>query len=91
MLPPTKVSRYSGKSEADQTLATRQISYVTDSSDKLFLSLEACEGLGMASPKFPKFGEVQTSAHVIGDNTGEENITTTVLVISTIILLLVAL
>ena len=66
------IVRYSGKSEAGQTLETRQITYVTDSSDKIFLSREACEGLGMISPKFPKNGEVQTSAHVIGDNTGEE-------------------
>ena len=65
------IVRYSGLSDTGQTVETRQITYVTDSSDKIFLSREACEGLGMISPSFPKIGEVQTSAHVIGDSTGE--------------------
>ena len=61
------IIRFSGRSESGQVLETRQITYVTDSSDKIFLSREACEELGMITPNFPKIGEVQISTHVIGE------------------------
>ena len=38
-------------------MTTRQITYITDSSDKLFLSREACIDLGMISRHFPTVGE----------------------------------
>ena len=44
-----------------ETLITRQMTYVTDSSDKLFLSREACEALGIISKSFPEIGECSTS------------------------------
>ena len=71
------VIRYPGISDTGQIFETRQITYVTDSSDKIFLSREACEGLGMISPKFRKISEIQTSVHVIGVNTGEADMPTT--------------
>jgi len=36
-----------------QTVATKQMTYVTDSSDKLFLSREACTTLGIIPDNFP--------------------------------------
>ena len=36
-----------------QTVATKQMTYVTDSSDKLFLSREACSTLGIIPDNFP--------------------------------------
>ena len=41
ILGPTML-RFSGKCKSGATLKTRQITYVTDNSDKLFLSREAC-------------------------------------------------
>ena len=55
------VIRFSGKSQSGRTLETRQLTYITDSTDTIFLSREACEGLGMISPNFPRIGEVNTS------------------------------
>ena len=49
--------RISGTSPSGQTLETRQIVYFTDSSDRLFLSKQACVALGMISDSFPTIGE----------------------------------
>ena len=49
---------FSGTSPNGQQLFTRQITYVTDSSDKLFLSREGCAKLGMISDSFPTIGDV---------------------------------
>ena len=38
-------------------MTTRQITYVTDNSEKLFLSREACIALGMITEAFPTIGE----------------------------------
>ena len=51
------VLRFYGESVSGDCLETRQLTYVTDSSDRLFLSHEACVALGMISPKFPRIGE----------------------------------
>ena len=51
------VLRFYGESVSGDCLETRQLTYVTDSSDRLFLSREACVALGMISPKFPRIGE----------------------------------
>ena len=51
------ILRFSGKSKPGQHLETRQIVYVTTDSDKLFLSRETCEALGMISGHFPTVGE----------------------------------
>jgi hypothetical protein len=55
------VLRFSGKTESGQTIETRQLTYVTDSTDNIFISREACEQLGIISHNFPKIGEVHTS------------------------------
>ena len=49
--------RISGTSPSGETLETRQIMYFTDSSDRLFLSKQACVALGMISHRFPTIGE----------------------------------
>ena len=47
------ILRFLGKCKSGATLETREITYVTDSSDKLFLSREACIALGIISEIFP--------------------------------------
>ncbi len=47
------VLRISGTSPSGETLGTRQIVYFTDSTDRLFLSKQACVALGMISHRFP--------------------------------------
>ena len=44
-------------------LETRQLVYITDTSDRLFLSKEACITLGMISTKFPTIGKIQQTHH----------------------------
>ena len=50
------ILRLSGKDSNNKSVETRQIVYVTDSSDKFFLSKEACVALGMISKEFPRVG-----------------------------------
>ena len=52
------ILRLSGESPSGQRLETRQLVYVTDSSDRVFLSREACTDLGMLPRQFPTIGEV---------------------------------
>ena len=54
------VIRYSGETESGHIVETRQITYITDSTDKVFLSREACVELGMISKNFPAIGEIHT-------------------------------
>ena len=58
------ILRFSGKSASGNHMESRQISYVTDASDKLFLSREACISLGMISAQFPQIGEAIVTHHV---------------------------
>ena len=51
------VLRFYGQSQPGLTLESRQIVYVTNDSDKLFLTREACEDLGIISGTFPTIGE----------------------------------
>ena len=55
------VLRLSGKNPRGEERSTRQIVYVTNSTDKLFLSREACLDLGIISDKFPTVGEVEAT------------------------------
>ena len=48
----------SGKGPNGEIRETRQMVYVTDNSDKLFLSREACTALGMITAQFPTIGEI---------------------------------
>ncbi len=43
---------------------TRQIAYVMDNSDKLFLSRQACEQLGIISKSFPTIGEIHHTCNL---------------------------
>ena len=52
------ILRFSGKSPNGEPRETRQITYITDNSDKLFLSREACIALGIITTMFPTVGEV---------------------------------
>ena len=60
------VLRFSGKSETDEIINTRQIVYITDSCSKICLSREACVTLGIISSSFPTIGEATNG---IDDNT----------------------
>ena len=55
------ILRFSGKDNSGKLTETRQITYVTDTSDKLFLSKEACISLGMITANFPTIGETATN------------------------------
>ena len=48
----------SGKDQLGDERTTRQIIYITDSTDKLFLSGGACVDLGIISDQFPTVGEI---------------------------------
>ena len=51
------IIRLSGTAKSGKRVETRQILYVTDNADKLFISREACISLGMISKNFPSIGE----------------------------------
>ena len=56
--------RLSGVGVLGRTMETRQMTYITDRSDHLFLSKEACVDLGIISDSFPRFGEAQEACPV---------------------------
>ena len=58
------IIRFSGRGERGQVIETRQMTYVTDSSDKLFLSKEACIALGIIPDTFPTLGTTQPAHQV---------------------------
>ena len=47
---------FSGKDQSGDEKTIRQIIYITDSTDKLFLSRGACVDLGIISAQFPTVG-----------------------------------
>ena len=55
------ILRFSGTSPSGASLETRQLTYITHDSDKVFLSREACKELGMISEQFPTIGETPTT------------------------------
>ena len=57
----TMVARFSGTDSRAMTRETRQIAYITNTSDRIFLSRAACIDLGMISDTFPTIGEVIAS------------------------------
>ena len=65
------ILRFSGQSKSGETLKTRQITYVTSDSERLFLSREACIALRMISDTFPTVGEASplTTLHTPGNAT----------------------
>ena len=60
------VIRFAGNS-GTRRLETRQIAYVTDTSDRIFHSRAACVDLGMISDKFPTIGEVNVATSELCD------------------------
>ena len=57
------ILRFSGIDQPGHSLETRQITNITDCSDRIFLSRDACIQLGMISESFPTVGEIlQNSA-----------------------------
>ena len=60
------VIRFAGNT-GTRRLETRQIAYVTDTSDCVFLSRAACVDLGMISDKFPTLGEVNLATSELCD------------------------
>ena len=48
----------------DETISTKQIVYVTDTTSKFFLSREACLSLGIISRRFPVIGEHTASIQI---------------------------
>ena len=55
------VLRLHGQSRCGIARETRQIVYISDSTDRLFLSKQACMVLGMISDRFPTIGETVKS------------------------------
>ena len=47
------VVRISGRDDSGNVIETRQMTYITDNSDKLFISREACVALGMVLDSLP--------------------------------------
>ena len=70
------ILRFSGKSPYGEPRETRQITYITDNSDKLFLSREACISLGMITATFPMVGEAMSPQLSCARSTDETDIDT---------------
>lgn len=56
--------RFSGTNSTGQRVETRQMVYVTDETEKVFLSKDACKALGMISSCFPSIGEVSSAFEI---------------------------
>ena len=54
------IIHFSGTNSAGEMFETRQVVYITDSSDKLFLSREACTALDIITDNFPTIGETKS-------------------------------
>ena len=59
------ILRFSGPSKSGKVLETRQITYVTNDSNKIFLSREACTELGLITESFPTVGEAADQLRTI--------------------------
>ena len=57
------ILQLTGTTTPEQHLATRQIAYVTNESDRLFISRETCQDLGIISERFPTIGETHSPQH----------------------------
>ena len=57
------ILRVTGTTTPEQHLTTRQIAYVTNESDRLFISRETCQDLGIISERFPTIGETHSPQH----------------------------
>ena len=68
------VMRLSGYSASGARCETRQIVYVTETSNKIFLSLEACIGLGLVSDSFLAVGESFDPTEAAAVEAGSESL-----------------
>jgi len=68
------ILRITGTSPSGDALNSHQIVYITDSTDKFFLSRSACSDLGIISSSFPTIGE---AAPIPSSSTSSETETTT--------------
>jgi len=64
--------RFSGPNPQGQVVETRQLTYITDSTDTLFLSREACSALGIISDRFPTVGVASCTGQAQGPTSGTE-------------------
>ncbi len=55
---------FSGKDASGKLVETRQMTYVTNNSDKVFLSYKACINLGLITEAFPMVGEFANTSEV---------------------------
>ena len=67
------VVRFSGKDNSGADVETRQMVYITDTADRVFLSREACQELGLIPSNFPILGD---TCDAINGKTDLENKTT---------------
>ena len=58
------ILRFSGQDRVGNTFETRQLTFVTDTLNKLFLGKEAFTVLGMITYKFPTIGEMSPDVHI---------------------------
>ena len=65
MILGATILHISGKDDQGRHVETRQMTYVTDNSHKLFISREACIALGMISNSFPTIGEINEMQQTI--------------------------
>ena len=75
------IIRFSGQSPDGRIIETRQLVYITDTTDRVYLSKEACTELGIISGNFPRIGEMNmissSLAHpqeIVADATNSSNI-----------------
>jgi hypothetical protein len=54
--------RFSGSNPNGEKVETRQLTYITDTTDTLFLSREACSALGIIAKGFPSVGAASCPA-----------------------------
>ena len=52
--------RLSAKNAQGETVETKQLTYITDETDKFFLSKEACKDLHMIADNFPNIGQINS-------------------------------
>ena len=48
------ILRYTGKDKKGNLMETKQLTYVTDNTEKVFLNMEACISLGIITDSFPR-------------------------------------
>ena len=63
----------SGTNKLGETVETHQITYITENSDKLFLSKQACIDLGMLTENFPTISETASNNEVSDTNNTIQN------------------